>query len=110
MTAETAVLVNFTIARRYRGGKPRVYWPAGVSAQLNNPVSWQSTFVSAFRTAFNAFLNGVTSGITPPPAVDYLCSVSYHTGGALRPTPVVDKVLDWEVNAIPGSQRRRMGR
>jgi len=110
MTAETAVLINLTVARRYRGGKPRLYLPGGVSAQLNNQVSWQGTFVSAYRAAFNSFLSGILAGVTPPPAVDYLSTVSYHSGGALRGTPLQEKVLDWEVNAIPGSQRRRMGR
>jgi hypothetical protein len=110
MTAETAVLINFTIARRYRGGKPRVYWPAGTSADLASPVAWQGTFISGFESAFTAFLTALAPDPTPPPAVDHLVNVSYFSAHVLRPTPVVDQVLSWAVNPIPGSQRRRMGR
>jgi hypothetical protein len=110
MTAETAVLINFVIARKYRGGKPRIYIPAGSGTQLNNPVQWQSTFTSAFESAFTNFVNSLLGVGGLGPTVDYLANVSYYSGKTERPTPVVDKILSWSVNGIPASQRRRMGR
>lgn len=107
--AEVCVVISLKIARRYRGGKPRVYLPMGVTAQMNNPTSWQSTFVSAVDAAWGAFTHGVIIG-APNASVDDVVSVSYYNDKAPRATPVVDHVLTHSTSATPGSQRRRMNR
>jgi hypothetical protein len=110
MTAESAVLINHTIARRYRGGKPRNYLPLGTSSQLNNPVQWQSTFVSQATADFGTFKTQVTTNPPGTPYVDQLVNVSYFEHKVLRPTPVTDLILNSAANPIPASQRRRMHR
>jgi hypothetical protein len=102
-------LISFKIARRYKGGKPRIYLPMGVSAQLNNPVSWQSTYTSAVDSTWGAFVAGVIAA-TPNASVDQHVSVSYYNDKAPRATPVVDNVLTHSTSPIPASQRRRMAR
>jgi hypothetical protein len=109
-SAEVATLINFVIARRYRGGKPRIYLPIGVSAQLANPRQWQSTFKSAVTAHWFNFITAVQSHAPAGASIDKQVSVSYHSGHALRPTPVIDDVLSASANLIPASQRRRMGR
>jgi hypothetical protein len=110
MTAESACLVNHTIARRYKGGKPRNYLPLGTSTQLNNPVSWQTTFTTAVTVAFGTFKVQVTTNPAGTGTVDNLVNVSYFDHKVMRTTPVVDVVLNTTANTIPASQRRRMHR
>lgn len=110
LTAETAVLINLRIGRSYRGGKPRLYMPFGASSELQDSQHWTSSFLTSVSNHFSAFVNSLLGAPGPGVTSDHLANVSYHSGGALRPSPVVDPVLGWSVNAIPGSQRRRMGR
>lgn len=55
LPAQTATNVEFGIARRYRGGKPRMYLPPGVDASLDGVVDWSSAFVGDVNTAVEAF-------------------------------------------------------
>ena len=124
LTAETAVLANYVIARRYRGGKPRTYWPLGEPSQLTTAERWSGAAVTAFGTALAALdtaLLAVT--FSGGGALNYQANVSYYDGfvsfqnpvtlrwkNAPKPrtTPVVDQITSTVVNPIPGSQRRRM--
>jgi hypothetical protein len=120
--AGVAVLVNGTILRRYRGGKPRSYFPWGVAGDLGSLNTWGAGAVTAFQTGYAAFLaamNGFTAGTT---TVGALVSVSYYSGYTLGPAapggfrkrvatpravPVVDGIGTVVVNPIVASQRRR---
>lgn len=110
LPADTCVLVNHKIARRYRGGRPRNYLPLGISTHLADPQHWDSVHLADYQSAWNAFVTACTSGGTGAAAMEHLVNVSYYQAKVLRPTPVVDSVLASVVNPIPGSQRRRMGR
>jgi hypothetical protein len=122
LTAETCVLINNHIARRYRGGKPRVYLPYGAANDLVSPQNWIGGFISGMQSAWNAFLAGITS-FPGPPALSGQVAVSYFHGSTWhqnsvtgawkrvatqRATPLVDAVTSSTVNIKPGSQRRRM--
>ena len=116
ITAETAVLVNMKVARRYKGGHPRVYFPAGASTDISAPQAWSAAFTGTFQTAFQTFLTSV-QGASGGPSITGLVNVSYYSGKSSvtgkpvpRPTPLVEPIVSWSVNPIPGSQRRRMGR
>lgn len=118
----TAVVVSYLINRRYRGGKPRNYFPWGDSNSLNTRQQWEPTFItavaSAMATAITTFI-GTTEGAT---TISAHANVSYYegftvqtnpgTGRArnvpkLRTTPVVDDIVGRSVLTRPGSQRRR---
>lgn len=109
-TAQTCVLFNLHISRRYKGGHPRLYWPAGAGSDIQNPQSWTAAFTTSFGTAFSAFINSLLNVSGAPPVATSLANVSYHSGHELRPVPVVDVVTSWSMNPVPASQRRRMGR
>jgi hypothetical protein len=117
-----AVLVNYLISRRYRGGKPRAYLPWGDAGQLTSRQSWSGTFVTAVDSAFSTFyaaVIGLSAGSTT--ITDHV-NVSYYDGftvvtdpvthrarnvPTLRGTPIVDVILSFAANPRPGSQRRR---
>jgi hypothetical protein len=108
--ADTCLLMNLNIARRYKGGHPRVYWPMLGNNDLQNSQAWKGTSLTAFSTKLAAQLNTVLSVSGLAPTLDQLCNVSYRTAHALRPTPLVDIAPTWSFNVIPATQRRRMGR
>lgn len=51
---ESAVLINYPVPLRYRGGHPRQYLSAGVTSDLATPVDWNGTFVDAVAAAWPA--------------------------------------------------------
>lgn len=124
LSGGTAVLVNHLINRRYRGGKPRAYWPGGTSSSLSTASKWTTSFVNSWNSGLASFLTsvlGLTSGSTTLTA---LVNVSYYQGftnvtnpitGRVRAVPklraggpVVDVVTLQQTNFIPGTQRRRL--
>jgi hypothetical protein len=121
--AEVCVLVNEPIARRYRGGKPRLYIPAGTSADLVNPQLWSNTFISNFQASLDALYADMKAlSISGTIAADVV-SVSDYLGftavtnpitGRTRDVPKVravaiapDIISALDMNPKPGSQRRR---
>lgn len=122
LPASSCVIQNFHIARRYRGGKPRVYVPAGSNTDLATPQTWTGAFLTAFASGFGAFGGAIATNLRTWAPNTALCSVSYYAGGVWkpdhngnyhrvptpRPVPVVDNVLTQDTRAIVGSQRRRL--
>jgi len=121
-TGDAAVVVSYPIARRYRGGHPRGYWPFGVAGDLATPQQWGATLVNAVNTGITAFFTAVrAAGWTGAGDVDHVNVSYFHgshvvtnptTGRArnvpdLRATPLVAGIANLIVRARPGSQRRR---
>jgi hypothetical protein len=118
----TALLVNYHIARRYRGGKPRNYLPWGSSFTLQNRQNWTSTYVGEAQgniTDFLTMMIGASGGST---TITQHVNVSYYEGFTTPPVapgkraknistpravPVIDQILSSSVNVHPASQRRR---
>jgi hypothetical protein len=87
LPAGAAALVGYTIPRRYRGGKPRTYWPMGTDTDLLTRQAWQTAFTAAVDTGmldFRAYMNAGTSGST---ALDAAVNVGYYTGTHATPSP-----------------------
>lgn len=123
LPAGAAVMINFPIARRYRGGKPRSYFPVGVSGDLTDAQSWGATLISDVFTAVGvvlAYCNGtVISGTTLAGWVN----VSYYQGFTSVTNPItgrtkdvpkirtgaipVDPATTYSVHPKVASQRRR---
>lgn len=123
MTANCTALVNWVMARRYRGGKPRTYWPFGVAGDTTTPQKWGTTFITAVNTGVNNFISGViglTAGTTTISAhgnvsyyhgftnVPYGSPTRYRQTPTLRSSPVVDTITTGACSAVIGSQRRRL--
>lgn len=118
----TALLVNYAVNRRYRGGKPRSYLPAGVVTDINNAQNWTPAFVTAAQTAWGTFLQHLV-GVIQPPGVSSMkqVNVSLYEGfrnftdssGRTKSIPTyrevaqVDDILGFTVNPGFGAQRRR---
>lgn len=118
----TCLVVGYVIQRRYRGGKPRSYFPWLDSTDLQTRQSWQASVLTTVDSdlagAFSSII-GLSSGTTT--ITDHV-NVSYYdgftvvtsptTGRArnvpkLRTVPVVDVITSFAARVTPGSQRRR---
>lgn len=123
LPAGVCTIINLGIARRYRGGKPRIYLPFGVAGDLATLGHWTPAFVTGNAAAWVAFqgaVTGLTSGST---VLTTQKNVSYFQGynapvtlpsGRVKQTakvrssvPTPDTVTGVSMNNKPGSQRRR---
>jgi len=77
---QSAMNVEFKIARRYRGGKPRIYWPAGVESDLADQSHWDGAFILSVNSdtaGFFAAVEALSSGGT---ALSHHVNLSYYQG------------------------------
>lgn len=110
LPSSTACAVSFKIGRRYRGGHPRMYLPAGSVSSITNNTNWLGAFITlvtnamaAWRTAVNALTYASTGNVR-------LVCLSYYSGKVLRAVPQPDDVYDLGVHQRIDTQRRRLGR
>jgi len=123
LTSNAAVVVSYEIARRYRGGHPRGYWPFGVEGDLQTAQTWNTTLTGAVKTGIDAFFTAVVAaGWTGSGTLTHVNVSYFHgshvvtnptTGRArnvpdLRATPLVNDVLSTIARTAVGSQRRRL--
>lgn len=123
LPAQSCMLQNLQIVRRYRGGKPRRYWPFGVSGDLANPQGWTTTFINAGHSAIDGFFTSIFA--TPPTgtAIAAHVNVGYYHGFTSVTNPVtgrtkdvpnlltaphIDDVIGYKINPLVASQRRRI--
>lgn len=117
-----ALMIQFLIARRYRGGKPKVFLPIGAASDITTGGVWLPAFITAVQTDWSAFMAGVLSAGWTGAGTLTQVSVSYYSGftvvtnpithrarnvPTLRGTPIVDPVLAISVEPGIASQRRR---
>jgi hypothetical protein len=123
LPANACVVCNYFIQRRYRGGKPRSYWPMGLTTDLVNPQTFSAASVTNFTSHITATLAPFNSTAYVGGALSGIVSVSYYSGAkwaenpitgawkrypTLRATPVVDSIGSFAVDPLVGSQRRRI--
>lgn len=121
LPAQVAMNIEYGIARRYRGGKPRGYWPFGVDADMNNPSNWTAAFITEVTTKFEAFITDIEAlsvgaiGTLSHVNLSYYEGFVNHTGtsGRSRAVPQyravakVDTVTGYFPKTELSSQRRR---
>lgn len=120
----TAFLVNYQISRRYRGGRPRNYLPAGDGTKLETAREWTSGFVTLVEDNWNTFIadciSDAPAGITdvahvnvtyygPPNYTKGVLPERVKTYSTKLAVPLVDDINTASYSAIPSSQRRRSG-
>lgn len=125
LPASTAALLNFSIGRRYRGGKPRNYFPFGDDTKLADPRTWSGGFVTQVDGDWSAFIGAVIGTVSGSTTITAHVNVSYYlssvgsivdggTRGKTTPirraTPLVDDIIGFSMAPRLGSQRRRLGR
>ncbi len=123
LPASTCALFPLGIVRRYRGGKPRIYWPWGVDSDLLNASSWGSTFATAAQAAMQAMRNDFLAAASGTTTITAWVSISQYAGftavqnvitGRWRNVPkprtvaiAPDNINTFHLDLKPASQRRR---
>jgi hypothetical protein len=123
LPANCALNVEYNIARRYRGGKPRMYLPPAPQSELQDPGHWLPAYLTTVNThvaAFFAALEALTIGSMG--TLQHV-SISFYQGvytttppwrgpgfkypPKYRDTPLIDVVEGYACKSVVGSQRRR---
>lgn len=120
---QVATNVEFDIARRYRGGKPRMFLPPGVAADTANENEWNSTFIGEVNTGLAAFIEEIEALTVGAMGTLAHVNLSYYKGynttsppwrgpgfkypPKYRDAALLDSVEGYSTKAIMGSQKRR---
>jgi hypothetical protein len=122
LPANAAALVNHSVARRYRGGRPRTYLRCGVAESLATANEWTTSFQADVLAAWQAWIAAVLAltgfGFTLLDDVN----VSWFSGNRVfttpsgrarnipvpRDTPIIDNITNSSVPQKVSSQRRRL--
>lgn len=116
--SSAAVLASWDIARRYRGGHPRTYFPWGTAGTYESGSAklWDTGFIAACLAAvevWEAAWQPTTVGAT---VFESLVNVSYYditgvpTPPHRRTTPLVDPIVGVVVKQRICTQRKRLGK
>lgn len=122
LPADVAALTSWEIARRFRGGHPRAYWPFGTSEDLADDQTWNNGFLTTVVGRFNTYLGDIVTatwaggGIHQQVSVSFYEGFTVHTGttgrarnvSTVRLVPVVDNVVSFILRAGLASQRKRL--
>jgi len=118
----TCLVASYLISRRYRGGKPRNYFPWGSSSSLASRQAWAGDFTTSCASAINASVAAVVGNTYGGMTITNHVNVSYYAGSRvvispttgraknvsiLRASPLVNPITGVAILASPGSQRRR---
>jgi len=121
LPAQVCTNIEFDIARRYRGGKPRIYLPPPGNAQTLTQARWSTDFVTAANTGIAAFFTEIEAlTIGAMGALSHV-NLSYYQGfknianssGRERAVPqyrtaaLLDTVTGYATKQVIGSQKRR---
>jgi hypothetical protein len=123
LDSKSACVIYFP-DKRYRGSRPKGFWPWGVDGDLGSGKTWGADFIAAVNTAFAAFMNELVTTTSGGTSLDRQVSISYigppysiitnpTTGrgrnvGTQKDPPEVITVLSVGLSATVGTQRRRL--
>lgn len=120
--ANVATNIEFGIARRYRGGKPRMFLPPAGIGELTTAGRWTEAFVGDVNTGVAAFFTEIEALSIGAVGTLAHVNLSYYNGftnvtnssGRTRAAPkyrtpnaILDTVNGYSCKAVVGSQRRR---
>jgi len=109
LPAQVSMVASKKVNFRWRGGHPRLYLPAMVTADITSGRLWATASASGATSAMNNFLaavNGLTHGSTTYKMV----AVRYFANLAILATPLVLSVNTFVIHGRVDTQRRRLGR
>jgi hypothetical protein len=121
LPAQCATNVEFGIARRYRGGKPRIYLPPPAGGVTLDQGHYDPSFIDATNTAVTGFFSTIAALSIGAMGTLAHVNLSYYKGftnitnssGRERAVPsyrdaaLVDPVNGYFTKGLIGSQRRR---
>jgi len=121
LPAQCAMNVEFDISRRYRGGKPRMFFPPSVTSDTLDAGHWTSTHLTNVNAAVLAFFEEIEALDIGSLGTLAHVNLSYYQGftnvtnssGRTRAAPkyrttaLVDPITGYAAKGLIGSQRRR---
>jgi hypothetical protein len=123
LPAQVATNVEYNIARRYRGGKPRMYLPTAVYENLETPEKWMTDYQTAVNSGVTAFFTAIAAlSIGAMGALSHVALSFYHGWDTSMPVvkkrgtfypplprtaPLADAVTSYACKLEVSSQRRR---
>lgn len=118
-----SVVLNLAIARRYRGGKPKSFWPFFTETDIQNASTWKAASITALASAFSTYTTALLAATAGTTTLVNLVNISYYTSPNIvtvspttgratnrstrRTTPVIDTITASTFSSKQGSQRRR---
>jgi len=113
---QVCAVASYKIARRYRGGHPRTYWPIGVQSDITAGSRWTTAFVPLPLNAVTAWVGNVNATNLNGAPLQHGC-LSYYTRdpnnpghSMLRPVPQFFPTQSVEFHGRVDTQRRRLGK
>jgi hypothetical protein len=123
MPIQCANNVELGIGERYRGGKPRIYFPPPVTADMSGLGSFAGAFLTASNAGVAAFFAAIEAFVAPPLTPLTHVLLSYYHGVSTtsppwrgpgfkyppkyRATALSLQIKSYNTKAVIGSQRRR---
>ena len=118
---QCAMNIEFGIARRYRGGKPRCYLPPATEAGLADPSHWSAGTIASADAGFAAFIAEIAALSVGAVGTLTHVNLSYYKGftnianssGRERAVPTYravathDVITSYSLKPLVSSQRRR---
>ena len=115
-------VLGFSIDRRYRGARPKVFLPFGTESDQSSSTTWLTAFVEDLKTAWDTFQGLITTTIVSATVLGAPVGVSYYEGKIPNPNPGARMRFLPAPRAVPaiyavtatavlprfGSQRRRL--
>lgn len=109
-------VASYKIARRYRGGHPRSYWPIGVQSDITQGNRWTTTFIPLALNAVVAWVGNINTTNLNGAPLQHVC-LSYYTRdpnnpghSILRPVPIPFPTQTVQFHSRVDTQRRRLGK
>lgn len=118
-----SLVALYKIARHYRGGKPKGFWPFGITSDLTGGAAWSAGFITACNSGLAAFASAVNGATNGAITLGVQQNVSYFQGSQTNPSgskwgrrnvpapravPLVEPVTAIVASPVLGSQRRRI--
>jgi hypothetical protein len=122
LPAEVAMSIEYLIARRYRGGKPKSFLTGCITAMQHDEETWDDAHIASRIAGWDTFLANSMSHAPAAVGTVRKVSVSYYSGfhvvtspitgrarnvPTVRTTPVVDDITGYRGDPHIASQRRR---
>lgn len=121
--ANVCINIEYDIARRYRGGKPRMFLPGISTAGLVDDGHWSNSTLSSVNSGISAFMAALEAlSIGAMGTLQHVNISFFHGHNTSTPpwrgpgykypplyrvTPLIDAVENYSAKAVVGSQKRR---
>lgn len=112
--ANVSVVVSKKVARRYRGGHPRLYLPGIAPSISTDGRTILPATLTVFNNNVNSWFNAVNAITTASTGLCHLANVGYYytpvknQPPVLRVTPIVEPIVGCVVNNRLDTQRGRL--